>query len=1317
MLGEWFYNQRIRKATAVFGTLFNNIYVVRKNSAGETISQIKVPLSYAPKRDFVDRIAKMESGENQERQISVKLPRMSFEINAFTYDATRQLPKINKRTIPSTEGASTAQKLYTPVPYTLSFQLHIYGRNQDDCLQIVEQILPYFTPQYNVSIKPLEGFDLQEDTPIKLESVTFSDDFEAALENRRTIIYTLDFDMKITLYKGVPTASGTILDATTNFYNYGTTDLLTSIQCLANQVTGNSDSITEDQGPATGTLKVTNTLNPLYDSDQNVIGNPFSIEAGDSADFGTAIVNSATGEWTYTPNGDFYGTDTFQIGVDVGQGVTEKFTVTVNVTSDDDDAITSNFTVFRNIPTIVDVSTNDTFETLNDVTYTIQTLPNSGGNLSIQDGSAGTFLYTAQSAVSPDFFEYRGLPEAGTAEVGGANVTILDALTYSVSVPNAIEGETINATITTNVANNQTLSWTITGDNTTNGRISTTSGTVVMDATTKQIPIVIGQPAGEQGTVQSTFTITDNSPQYPNTSYGTPPTASDTFNILDTYPPETLTTKDLSGSLVTTPDAYTGFSMASAGDYLIVGSPGEYKAYIRNLSTNTTITLDGDVYAGTSAGNSNVPRRFGHSVATDGTLFAVAGRNTNSGANSVHIFNASGSLLASLDDDINVQNDGFGVGTFFTENYIVVSAPLKAGTGNNPTGIIWAYRKTDYVRFASFQTQTTGMFSARAVYAPKDYVFIGSSTGDTSGNPRGYLCKITASGFEIQQPFYPVDFNGGLYSFQTLNQASSDDLALIFSDVKMTANHIIFGIPGYDGGSLISPEKPVGAIGIWKYAVPDDNHLGLINQFVGSAIRDPANSARITATGLGDLLFPPGANGGDTLWFRVVRDDLGVDIIGRFQYVNSNSINGISTGSMGTSGQSYGWTITPLFVPRNLVTGTNIFQGDDGVATEGTYFGHNIIYDSDAGDIYVSSPYEKFDGETLPSGAIYKLAWGKDNVDSDWQQTVNSITVSGYLKGTNPDGYVWSTSEGETLGAANISDTVSGGISNATTTVGFNLMNVNTYNANDYGVYKPKMLVMGPDGRIIVSSPNSAIDSDGQFVLNAGRVYIGPTFTTTNELPDPLAATFSNVSFLLSTAGGVTVTDASNNGYLVGQVSPNFSVDTPGAAFTDNSLQFSGFSSEIISTASNAVTDIAFAGDFTIEFWLKTVGSATDFPIFRPSSAGSPRYSINVASSGISWDTDDDVATGFTGTTNIVTNQWVFIAISRSSGTTSFWVDGSFEGSFSDSNVYVNDDFKIPGTGVANMNFLLNNLRITEGQALYSGTGDYNVPTGPFPTS
>lgn len=202
MFGGHFYNQRIRKAVAVFGSMFNDINIIRKNSSGNVISQTKVPLSYGPKRDFLARIDQANQSEN-ERQVAIKLPRMSFEIVAMAYDPVRQLPKLNA--CPKTaDDATSKKKLYVPVPYTISFQLSIYAKSQDDALQVVEQILPYFTPQYTLTLNPLDNFsDVKEDTPITLLGVTFSDDYEAALEARRTIIYTLDFDMKINLYKDV----------------------------------------------------------------------------------------------------------------------------------------------------------------------------------------------------------------------------------------------------------------------------------------------------------------------------------------------------------------------------------------------------------------------------------------------------------------------------------------------------------------------------------------------------------------------------------------------------------------------------------------------------------------------------------------------------------------------------------------------------------------------------------------------------------------------------------------------------------------------------------------------------------------------------------------------------------------------------------------------------------------------------------------------------------------------------------------------------------------------------------------------------------
>lgn len=209
MFGGYFYNQRIRKAVAVFGALFNDINVLRKNSSGAVISQVKVPLSYSPKRDFIARLDAMNNGEEGERQIAIKLPRMSFEIVGVVYDSTRQLPKMNNCKV--TVDTGNAKKVYTPVPYILNFQLNVYATSQDDALQIVEQILPYFAPTYTVTVKPLDDYnDILEDTPVTLQGVTFTDDYEAPLEQRRTIIYTLDFDMKVSLYKDIDAGSSVI---------------------------------------------------------------------------------------------------------------------------------------------------------------------------------------------------------------------------------------------------------------------------------------------------------------------------------------------------------------------------------------------------------------------------------------------------------------------------------------------------------------------------------------------------------------------------------------------------------------------------------------------------------------------------------------------------------------------------------------------------------------------------------------------------------------------------------------------------------------------------------------------------------------------------------------------------------------------------------------------------------------------------------------------------------------------------------------------------------------------------------------------------
>ena len=220
MFGTHFYHKRVRTAVSVFGSLFNNIKVIRTNASNQVISQVKVPLSYAPKKNFLARIEDMANGEGAERKVAIKLPRMSFEITSMTYDATRQLPKVNTMSRAIQNSVVSRQRLYSATPYTIGFALNIYAKNQDDALQVVEQILPYFTPQYTVTVKPFADIPtLKEDVPITLGSVVMYDDFEGELQTRRTIIYSLDFDMKILLHGPLSDDGQKVIrDVRTNYF-------------------------------------------------------------------------------------------------------------------------------------------------------------------------------------------------------------------------------------------------------------------------------------------------------------------------------------------------------------------------------------------------------------------------------------------------------------------------------------------------------------------------------------------------------------------------------------------------------------------------------------------------------------------------------------------------------------------------------------------------------------------------------------------------------------------------------------------------------------------------------------------------------------------------------------------------------------------------------------------------------------------------------------------------------------------------------------------------------------------------------------------
>jgi hypothetical protein len=221
MFGNYFYHEKIRKCVAIFGRMFNDVYIIRKNSSGGGTSQLKVPLAYAPKQKYLDRIRENNDLDN-DQQVAIKLPRMSFEITNFAYDTSRQLTKTSTFNTIGTD-ASNRKKFFPPVPYTINFQLNVYAKTQDDALQIVEQIIPYFNPQYTLTIKPFptDYPDFKEDIPIIIQGLAFQDDFEGAMDNRRTIVYQLDFEMKISFHGPIST-SGIIRQVETDLFDINT---------------------------------------------------------------------------------------------------------------------------------------------------------------------------------------------------------------------------------------------------------------------------------------------------------------------------------------------------------------------------------------------------------------------------------------------------------------------------------------------------------------------------------------------------------------------------------------------------------------------------------------------------------------------------------------------------------------------------------------------------------------------------------------------------------------------------------------------------------------------------------------------------------------------------------------------------------------------------------------------------------------------------------------------------------------------------------------------------------------------------------------
>lgn len=236
MFGQYFYNQHLRKSVAIFGTLFNNINIVKRDAQGNILSNQKVPLAYGPKQKFLARL--LEEPDLLAPEVALRLPRMSFEITSISYDTQAKVNKNIKLQTPSVHGVNT---IYTGAPYTLGMQLNIIGKTQDEVLQITEQILPYFNPEYIVTVKEIPEINLVRDIPILLQSVTMSDDYEGEFEQRRTLIYTLDFTMKIQFFGPVQKDIGVIKDATANARDLDSNAKISTVNVQVSPLAANAE--------------------------------------------------------------------------------------------------------------------------------------------------------------------------------------------------------------------------------------------------------------------------------------------------------------------------------------------------------------------------------------------------------------------------------------------------------------------------------------------------------------------------------------------------------------------------------------------------------------------------------------------------------------------------------------------------------------------------------------------------------------------------------------------------------------------------------------------------------------------------------------------------------------------------------------------------------------------------------------------------------------------------------------------------------------------------------------------------------------------
>jgi len=214
---EYFYNEIFRSVIIGFGSLFNGIQIQKKDESDDTFSVIKVPLAYGPTQKF---LARLQQNPDLNHPTQMTLPRMSFEFTNLQYDPSRKSTQTQQMVITSADGTEE-KKAFLPVPYNMTITLSVYTKLNDDMLQIVEQIVPYFQPGYTLPIKFLGNFNEVQNVPVVLDNIDMSDEYEGNFDTRRALIYTFTFTAKTYVFGPLKDVSGDIIKKVTTGFIAG----------------------------------------------------------------------------------------------------------------------------------------------------------------------------------------------------------------------------------------------------------------------------------------------------------------------------------------------------------------------------------------------------------------------------------------------------------------------------------------------------------------------------------------------------------------------------------------------------------------------------------------------------------------------------------------------------------------------------------------------------------------------------------------------------------------------------------------------------------------------------------------------------------------------------------------------------------------------------------------------------------------------------------------------------------------------------------------------------------------------------------------